>query len=188
MKIRTRTRNPIRFLVMKLCLVAVVMLGFALFLMPPLYDVFCDITGLNGKTNSTAYSLSNSHRALLSNNPTEAAREITVQFITNHNHSMPWEFEPMQSSIKASIGRSYHVRFWVKNTTHRTMKAQAIPSVSPSSAAEFLKKIECFCFQQQTLQAGESAELPLTFTMKGELPKDVSKVTLSYTLFDITNT
>lgn len=175
--------TPNTLLAIKLCLISILMLVFALFLMPPLYNVFCDITGLNGKTENKAYSADRLEQSI-----SPEPREVTVQFVTNNNASMPWVFKAVQGSIHAKIGESYKVNFYVKNTTNREMKAQAIPSVSPFSAADFLKKIECFCFQQQTLKPGESAELPLYFKMDSKLPNELSKITLSYTLFDITRT
>ncbi len=160
-----------------LMLIVVLMFGFG-FALVPLYDVFCEVTGLNGKTNGAYQGDMNVQAA-------NSDRIITVQFVANRNDNLPWEFSPQQEEIKLAVGAHKKTYFSVNNSYDRAVVAQAIPSVSPPQAADYLNKIECFCFQQQPLEAGEAKQFPLVFFIDPALPEDISKLTLSYTLFDI---
>lgn len=161
----------------KLLTFAVSMLGFALFVMPPLYDAFCEITGLNGKTGGK-------YEAVPAAVDTE--RLVKVQFVASNNENMSWEFRPSITEIRVHPGEAVDTVFLATNPTDREMVAQAIPSLVPSKAAAYFHKTECFCFNQQTLAAGESAELGLRFIVDPDLPRGVNTITLSYTLFDVT--
>jgi len=149
--------------------------GFALV---PLYDVFCDITGLNGKTNQQAYV---SVEDLI-----DTSRNVKVQFVATNNESMPWEFKPEVFELSVHPGEEIKTTFYAKNPRAYAMTAQAIPSVSPGKAAAYFHKTECFCFNNQLLAAGQSTDMPLSFIVDRDLPKSVHTITLSYTLFDIT--
>ena len=151
--------------------------GFALI---PLYDVFCDITGLNGKTNEQAY--------IPANQLVDTSRSVKVQFVATNNESMPWEFKPEVFELEVHPGEEIRTTFYARNPLGRDMVAQAIPSVSPGKAAAYFHKTECFCFNNQPLEAGESADMPLSFIVDRDLPSSVRTITLSYTLFDITDT
>jgi cytochrome c oxidase assembly protein subunit 11 len=153
------------------------MLLFAVFIMPPLYNAFCEITGLNGKTGARYEAV-----------PAAVNRDrlVTVQFVASHNGNMPWKFRPSVVSMKVHPGEATDTVFLASNPTGRDMVGQAIPSLVPFKAAEYFHKTECFCFNQQTLKAGESAELPLRFIVDPDLPPGVNTITLSYTLFDVT--
>ncbi|GAA5524588.1 cytochrome c oxidase assembly protein CtaG [Microbulbifer aestuariivivens] len=161
----------------RLMALSVGMLAFALFVMPPLYDAFCEVTGLNGKTGARYEAV-----------PAGVNRErlVTVQFVTSNNKGMPWHFRPGVVSVKVHPGEAMDAVFLADNPTGKTMVGQAIPSVVPFNAAQYFHKTECFCFNQQTLAAGESAELPLRFIVDPDLPASVNTITLSYTLFDVT--
>ncbi|MBA6231099.1 MULTISPECIES: cytochrome c oxidase assembly protein [unclassified Colwellia] len=150
--------------------------GFALV---PLYDVFCDITGLNGKTSTTAAAVYNVDQI-------DTKRIVTVQFISRTAQGIPWQFEPMVREIKVHPGEMKLVKFYAKNESTRDIIGQAVPSVSPGLAAAYFQKIECFCFTQQPLQANEEVEMALQFYVDPELPEDISTLTLSYTLYDVT--
>lgn len=162
--------------VRKLVLGAVAMFGFA-FAMVPIYDVLCDITGLNGKTSSTA-----ADGAV----ELDEDRLITVQFVTVSSEGMVWDFKPQVRSIKVHPGEITQVNFTVKNPADSTIVGQAIPSVTPGLAAPHLLKTQCFCFNNQTLAAGGEAEMPMIFYLDPELPKHINTITLSYTMFDVT--
>lgn len=149
------------------------------FLLVPMYDVICDITGLNGKTGDQ-YVLDESGEAVV-----DEARDVTVQFIT-HANSMGWEFRPNTRQMMVKPGEIHVISYTVTNTTDKHMIGQAIPSVAPNVAAGHLNKIECFCFDEQPLAPGESAEMPLRFFVNPEMPGRVTKLTLAYTLYDIT--
>ena len=96
---------------------------------------------------------------------------------------MPWELKPGENSVRVHPGELKQVSYRVKNPTNRDMEGQAVPSVSPGKAAAHLNKIECFCFQRQTVKAGETREMPLTFMVSTDLPRDVTTLTLSYAFF-----
>ena len=160
-------------------LIAIVVGMFAFgFMLVPLYSVFCEVTGLNGKTSGQYLGPM-----------TEVAgnsRTVKVQFVANRNDNLPWQFAPQHEQIELTLGERKQTFFHVMNTYNTKVVSQAIPSVSPSAAASHLHKIECFCFQQQTLQAKEGKEMSLIFFIDSDLPPEINKLTLSYTLFDIT--
>lgn len=163
--------------VKKLVLVVFAMFGFG-FAMVPLYDVFCDITGLNGKTNESA--------ATYNADGIDTSRTVKVQFISHLSKGIPWQFSPMENEIEVHPGEMKLVKFYAKNESVNAIIGQAVPSVSPGRAAVYFQKIECFCFNQQPLKASEEVEMALQFYVDPELPEDISTLTLSYTLFDIT--
>lgn len=164
--------------VKKLVLVVFAMFGFG-FALVPLYDVFCDITGLNGKTATTAASINE--------DGVDESRTITVQFISRTAKGIPWQFEPMINEVKVHPGEIKLVKFYAKNESMNDIVGQAIPSVSPGKAAIYFQKIECFCFNSQPLKAQEDIEMALQFYVDAELPEEVTTITLSYTLYDITS-
>ena len=162
-----------------LIVLVIFMFGFG-FMLVPLYDVFCEITGLNGKT-------AGQYEGELSKGSNEKGRQVKMQFIVNKNDNLPWEFAPNDVEMTVATGERRQTTYRVTNTYKTAAVAQAVPSVSPSAAAEYLHKIECFCFEQQPLEAGEHKDMPLIFVIDPELPEGIDKITLSYTLFDITN-
>ena len=167
-----------RKLIARLVLAVVAMFGFG-FALVPIYDVFCKVTGLNGKTGGrVAYEATAAD--------IDMARTVTVQFTSMNNSNMSWVFHPMQNQIEVHPGELNEVKFYAKNPTPVRMIGQAVPSVTPSLSASFLHKTECFCFTQQVLEAGQEIEMPVRFFVDKALPKDVHKMTLSYTLFDVT--
>jgi len=161
-------------LIKKLLWILVGSLLFA-FALVPIYDVLCSITGLNGKTNSTA--------AVLEKAKVDPSRWVTVQFTTNVMTGLGWNFYPKQSSIKLHPGQIETVVFIAKNITNQVVVGRAVPSVTPGIGASNLKKIECFCFINQSLNPGEEKEMPLRFFVSPEIPSDVSEMTLSYAFF-----
>ena len=152
------------------------MFGFG-YLMVPLYDVLCDALGINGKTGGQVSA------SVL---PIDKSRTITVQFIANNGKNLPWKFYPINKTVKIHPGENKRIAYFAENISGRTMTVQAIPSVTPGLAANYLKKTECFCFNQQTLKNKESMEMPLIFHLDRDIPKNIRVVTLSYTLFDVT--
>ena len=149
--------------------------GFALV---PLYNVFCEVTGINGKIFQSEHN---------DEFITGEGRPIALQFISTNNENMPWIFKPSEQVMEIQTGKYHSATFYVKNTTNKKMTAQAVPSVAPSNAAEHLKKLECFCFEQQELMPGEEAILPIRLLVSNELPKNIKNIILSYTIFDITD-
>lgn len=170
--------KPIRRTTVKLALTVVAMFGFAVFVMPPLYDVFCELTGIGGKT---AGQYQGAEKEI------DSERQVKVQFIATNNASMPWQFSPVDYEVRVNPGASTAIEFYAKNPTSRDMIAQAVPNISPANAAQFFHKTECFCFNRQALKAGEEANLGLVFVVDPDLPAGVNTITLSYTLFDVTD-
>ncbi len=161
-----------------LCFSVLGMFTFS-FALVPLYDVFCEVTGLNGKIELEATTNQNLE--------TEIGRDVSIQFVSHNNEQMPWIFRPSESQIKIQTGKYHTATFYVKNPTNKRMIAQAIPSVAPSNAASHLKKLECFCFEEQELAPGEEALLPVRLIFDDELPDSIKSVVLSYTIFDVTD-
>ncbi|MEE9452312.1 MAG: cytochrome c oxidase assembly protein [Gammaproteobacteria bacterium] len=162
-------------LILAAVIVAMFAFGYALV---PLYNTLCEILGINGKTNNSAVS----YEATV----VDQSRSITVELISTAPSNLPWDFYPMTQKIKVHPGEMENFSFFAQNNSDRTMTVQAIPSVSPGLAAKYLKKTECFCFEQQTLKPKESAEMPVVFHLD-ELPEHINTITLSYTLFDVTD-
>ena len=107
--------------------------------------------------------------------------------ISTNNENMHCTFKPSEQVMEIETGKYHSATFYVKNTTNKKMTAQAVPSVAHSNAAEHLKKLECFCFEQQELMPGEEAILPIRLLVSNELPKNIKNIILSYTIFDITD-
>jgi len=162
-----------------LVFVAVGMFGFG-YALVPLYDVLCDITGLNGKykeqtAKEVKYEI-------------DKQREITVEFITALNEVTPMVFRAETKSLKIHPGAYYTVNFYAENKTAKAMEAQAIPSFSPGAVAEYFNKIECFCFTKQTFKPREGKLMPVRFVVDPALPEQYKTITLAYTFFDNTET
>ncbi|AOT06713.1 cytochrome c oxidase assembly protein [Pseudoalteromonas luteoviolacea] len=163
-------------LIQKLVLTVLGMFAFA-FALVPLYDVFCDITGLNGKVDLVVAQKSEG---------VDESREVEVSFTTHAKSTTPFKVKALQYSVNVQPGKLSEVKFLAHNFSDRDRVMQAIPSVSPGQAAKYLHKLACFCFDQQPMAANESVEFTLRFYVDTELPKDVQELTLSYTLYDIT--
>ena len=155
--------------------VSVAMFGFG-YALVPLYDVFCDLTGLNGKTGEI--SVSDADRLTVDSN-----RLVTVEFDTNVNSKLPWKFATAQRSLQVHPGEVYQAVFIATNLSSETVVGRAVPSVAPAKASIYFNKTECFCFSEQVLLAGESKQMPVRFVIDPELPASVKTVTLSYTFF-----
>ncbi|MEJ2059448.1 MAG: cytochrome c oxidase assembly protein [Gammaproteobacteria bacterium] len=156
------------------------MFGFG-FALVPLYSVFCKVTGLNGKTGrveavETAQMVA------------DTTRLITVEFVTTLNREMPWDFRPDVPTMQVHPGKIYSTRFYAHNRTGREVIGQAVPSVSPGLAAEYFNKTDCFCFSRQMFKPGEGRYMPVSFVIDPNIPKNVRRVSLSYTFFDVTDT
>ena len=172
------SQDPTTDTVAKLGAVAVAMFAFVFVVMVPLYDVLCDALGINGKTSAEAYT------SVVAQ--VDESRSIKIQFVATNNDGMPWAFSPDVTEMVVHPGAANDTVFFAANPTANSMIAQAIPSVSPSRAAEYFHKTECFCFEQQPLDGNSEAEMPLQFIVDQDLPADIKTITLSYTLFDVT--
>lgn len=178
-----KTQRRQKKLYQLLILLTVIVLGmFAFgFALVPIYNTLCKTLGINGKTNTESIAY-DEHKAKI-----ETARVVLVQFVATNNSGVPWEFYPKIHQLKVHPGEIVKLGFYAENKTNHTMTVQAIPSVTPGLAAKYLKKTECFCFTQQTLNAHEAMDMPLLFHLDTDLPKDINTVTLSYTLFDVSD-
>ncbi len=164
-------------LIRTLLLVVLAMFGFG-YALVPLYDVLCEVTGLNGKVESAA--------AKESGYQVDTDREITVEFMTSLNEQAPMVFRAETKKIKIHPGAYHTVNFYAENRTDKAMVAQAIPSISPGQAAEYFEKTECFCFTEQKFKPREAKTMPVRFVVKPELPEKYKTITLAYTFFDNT--
>lgn len=164
---------------LKLAAFAVAMFGFG-YLMVPLYDVFCDITGINGKTGEI--TLIEATASVV-----DLERSISVEFDTNVNSELPWKFKALKYKISVHPGEVAEAVFFAENQSDKAVVGQAVPSVAPSQASLYFNKTECFCFDQQTLEPGERKEMVVRFVVDPQLPKKITTLTLSYTFFNVTD-
>lgn len=164
-----------RTLLGKLFLVAVAMFGFG-FALAPLYEKFCQVTGIR--------NLLVADHAPLANTQVDRSRKVTVELDSNI-HKLPWTFHPVAGHVEVHPGELQQAIYEVRNNENRPVTGQAIPSYSPQLAARYFKKLQCFCFEQQTLAPGEVRQMPITFVVDPELPKDIGTITLSFTFFEV---
>jgi cytochrome c oxidase assembly protein subunit 11 len=164
-----------RRVVKRLGIAALLMFGFG-FALVPLYDVFCDITGINGKTGRIELEDALSQTV-------DEDREVTVEFLATVHSDLPWEFRPMVKKVKVHPGEVIEVNYFARNMTNDVVTGQAVPSLAPGLAAKYFSKTECFCFTRQALGPGEGKEMPLRFIVDPELPENVRTVSLSYTFY-----
>jgi cytochrome c oxidase assembly protein subunit 11 len=177
-------RNHNRLVAKLLLLVAGAFL-FA-FALVPLYNVLCEVTGFNGKTSAGfAAGGLKVDAAQAPANRVDTGRLIRVEFTGTVMPGLPWEMRPLKLSMDVHPGELQQVSYLVRNTTARTITGQAVPSVTPGQAAQHFEKIECFCFDQQTLAPGEAQEMPLAFIVSPEVDRDITHITLSYAFFGI---
>ena len=174
-----RQRSNLR-LAVKLGFVALFFVGFG-FAMVPLYDVFCEVTGLNGKTNSVA-SVADQ------NTQVDMTRSVNVEFLSHTMPGVGLSFKPEQFSVRIHPGEISRINYTVTNNTNQVFVGQAIPSVTPAVASLYFEKLECFCFSQQTFQPGETRTMPVVFVINPKMDRDLGTVTLSYTFFEAIKT
>lgn len=171
-------QTNIRATITKLGGLVIAMFVFAMWVMPPLYNLFCEVAGLNGKTKGRS-------EAVVAQ--VDTSRTVRVQFVAVNNETMPWEFAPETFSMDVHPGEAVVTHFLAENPTQNIMVGQAVPSMVPSNATDYFHKTECFCFNKQVLGPGEAAELGLRFIVDQALPKGVGTITLTYSLFDVTD-
>ena len=172
-----RTRIANRQMFVRLSVFALVMFGFG-YAMVPYYKKFCEVTGINNLLQPDIKA------DAAANTQVDKSRWVTLEFDAN-THGMPWQFAPLQRSVRVHPGEMTQVAFEIKNNGGTTMVGQAIPSYGPKHGAAFVKKLECFCFKQQVLAAGETRQMPVQFVIDPALPASVTTLTLSYTFFEV---
>jgi len=168
------TAQQNRRLLWRLAAVVAGMFVFAVFIMPPIYDVFCEITGLNGK---------GSNKAAAASMHTDASRTVMVEFLVDTDSALPWDFRRGEPAVQVHPGEITKTMFYVKNRDKRAITGRAIPSISPSEAAQYFKKTECFCFSEQRLEGGAEKSMPMIFYIDPALPKHITTITLSYKFY-----
>ena len=157
----------------KLALIAVGMFGFG-FALVPFYNQICAALGVNSLESKDA----------VSNSQVDLSREVTIEFDSNA-HDLPWRFRPLVGHVKVHPGELTTVEYEVVNVRGAPVTGQAVPSYGPQLAGEYFRKVECFCFTQQTLGPGETRRLPVVFMIDPRLPKSINTIALSYTFFEV---
>lgn len=160
----------------KLSLIVLAGLLFA-FAIAPLYDVLCKELGLNGRADSTMTASDKDMKV-------DKTRWVTVIFTGNTMPGLAWSFQPSDATLRVHPGEITLTSYTAKNNGADSELGVAVPSVTPELAALYFKKIECFCFKQQTLKSGESKKMPVMFYVRPDLPSDVNTVTLNYAFYN----
>ena len=168
-------------MVRKLAVVTVLMFAFG-YALVPLYKAICEMTGINVLALGEQ-ALKGISPTLPANTQVDTSRTITIEFDANSRG--PWDFKPAQSSVEVHPGELTTVMYEFQNTQNRRMSAQAIPSYAPQQASAHFNKLECFCFNQYTLEPGEKKSWPVVFVIDPKLSRDVRTITLSYTFFEV---
>ena len=160
-----------------LALIGAFMLGLA-FAAVPLYRMFCEATGFNGTTQRADHA------------PGAVAGQVKVQFDANVHPGLPWRFEPEQTSVEVAPGAQTKIFYRAQNLSARAIVGQAVYNVSPDTVGKYFKKIQCFCFSEQTLQPGQKVDMAVVFFVDPKIKqdpdtKDVHEITLSYTFYPV---
>ncbi|MBL8520581.1 MAG: cytochrome c oxidase assembly protein [Betaproteobacteria bacterium] len=171
---RREQQGEARRTLYKLLLIVPVMLVFCAS-MVPLYKQICQVLGISASLATTT------------NTQVDASRNIRVDFDANLNRGFSWRFEPVEKFVSVHPGAVVTVNYRVTNMAPHATTGRAVPSFGPIEAGQYFQKVSCFCFSNQTLQAGETRDMPVTFYLDNKMPKDVEAIALSYTFFDVTN-
>ena len=163
-----------RRMLTRLSIVAVFMFGFG-YALVPFYDKICEALGINSLEARAEQP---------ANTQVDLTRTVTIEFDAN-SHGMPWRFEPTVRHMKVHPGQLVNVSYEVSNVRSAAVTGQAVVSYGPSLAGRYVRKLDCFCFTQQTLASGETRRMPVTFVVDSTLPADINTFTLSYTFFEV---
>ena len=159
----------------KLLVIVALMFGFG-YALVPLYKKICEVTGINNLIKADVAPV---------NSQVDLTRNVVIEFDANQGANLLWRFKPLAGSLTVHPGELMQVEYEVVNSRDVAVTGQAIPSYAPANAAKYFKKLECFCFKQQTLVAHESKQFPVVFVIDPDISKDVTTITLSYTFFEI---
>ncbi|MEY3200578.1 MAG: hypothetical protein RIR70_128 [Pseudomonadota bacterium] len=166
-----------RLTLKKLAVVALVMFGFG-YAMVPFYNTICAALGMNNIDQPDKVA---------ANTQVDTSRRVTVELDSNIK-GLPWEFKPLVRHVSVHPGELVQVEYQITNTQSRAITGQAIPSFAPTNAAQYFRKLECFCFSSQLLKAGESRKMPVVFVIDPAVPREVDSITMSYTFFEVPGT
>jgi cytochrome c oxidase assembly protein subunit 11 len=167
--------QPNLVMLKKLLILAVVMFAFG-YAMIPFYKKICEVAGLNNLLQPD--TLVEETRLV------DTSRMLTVQLDAN-TRGLPWEFKPLQSTVKIHPGELVEVMYEITNNSAREVTGQAIPSYAPLLVSQYIKKLECFCFTKQVLKPYEVKQMPVQFLIEPEFPGDIDSLSISYTFFEI---
>lgn len=162
-----------RALLVRLCVVVLAMFGFG-FALVPFYEKICEVTGIRNIARAD----------VAMNTQIDATRQLRIEFDANV-HNLPWRFKPATPVIVVHPGEVTQAVFEVVNTEAHPVTGQAIPSYGPQYAAQYFRKLECFCFTKQTLQPGETRTMPVVFVVDPAAPPELTTISLSYTFFEV---
>jgi cytochrome c oxidase assembly protein subunit 11 len=162
-----------RRLVGRLVIMAVAMFGFG-YAMVPLYGVFCDITGLGGRSVNISAN---------ADGVQASDREVRIRFLATTHSGLPWIFQPLEQTSTIRLGELSETRYMAMNPTQQDIIGQATYNVVPPEASLYFVKTECFCFTEQLLTSNESREMPVYFFVQPDLPESIKEITLSYTFY-----
>ena len=177
LKLSPQVLRANRTLLIKLLVFSVGAFGFG-YLLIPLYDVLCDVTGFGNERRLA-------QKSVINVKPDEK-RDIVVEFLAELPSAGNWEFRPVLARMTVHPGQLYTADFIAKNLTGRDTTAQAVPGLAPTMIAPFFHKTECFCFTPQKFKLGEERVLPVRFVIDPAIPDYVDRVTLAYTFYDET--
>jgi len=154
---------------------AMFLFGFALV---PLYDIFCEITGIRIPIEASAAE------TITESTDSAVSRDIKLLLLASTQAGAPLEFQPLSDIIDVSTGRIQETQFIVRNLSQAAVTGIATPDIRPAEAGRYIRKIECFCFNDQLFAAGEERKLNVRFYVDPELPAHIDNITLAYTLFE----
>lgn len=174
MRVHARLLDENRQLLVKLSVVAACMFGFG-YALVPFYEKICEALGVNNIAGEVAAPV---------NTQVDASRTVVIE-LDGNTHELPWRFRPLVGHVDVHPGQVVTVEYEVSNVRAEPVTGQAVPSYGPMRAGQYFRKMDCFCFKQQTLAAGETRRMPVTFVVDPALPKDVGTITVSYTFFEV---
>lgn len=172
----TNTKSDNNSVAIKLIVVVIAGLGFG-FAMAPLYDAVCKVIGLNGKADTTATEISKKITV-------DKSRTVKIIFTGQTMPGLNWSFKTNQASMEVHPGEITLTSYKATNNSDKPIVGRAVPSVVPEIASLHFKKIECFCFSNQTLQPGEVKDMPISYYISPDLPESINTVTLSYAFYN----
>jgi len=171
-----KQRSANRRLSLRLTVVVVAMFGFGYTILPLLYDAVCELTGLGGRPAVAQESQLSG--------VVDTDRLVTVQFLGTVKSALPWEVRPTVTKMRIHPGRVYDATYFARNLSSNGTVGTATPTITPTKAALYFTKTECFCFSEQKFEGGEGREMPVRFVVGAELPPEIHTITLSYTFFN----
>jgi cytochrome c oxidase assembly protein subunit 11 len=172
--LRGEQRREARITLIKLLLIIPVMLAFCATLVP-LYRQICQVLGISAT------------QAVATNTQVDASRSIRIEFDANLGRGFGWQFAPVERGVTVHPGAMTTINYRVTNTLPHATTGRAVPSFGPLEAGQYFQKVECFCFNNQTLQAGETRDMPVSFYIDPKMPRNIEAIALSYTFFDVTD-